>query len=279
MDLCPSAAISLTGSALKARGRRLGSPRTSLHLSFPPVRRVLLVAVLAVVMGWVVTTWWAWTLAVIGLVLFAAIAWVPRLGPWALERTRWTRLPRLGVWRGWRASLALLAGALVLLIAGSSIAPGPSTTALACSPKPCAQYNGLQLTVTKVERNWSPPGRGGLPAPTPRPGFSYVRVQFELTAKSGEHEFSSGQLRLKDALGFEQRPETVSFFELIEEVITTVTGATIKARSCELPSTRIAQGGQFGPKHLCFQVGGSPHGALLLLWQPRGAPWLEIPLN
>lgn len=74
-----------------------------------------------------VATWWFWVFALFGVLVIAAIAWVPRVGTVVLAWTGWVRLPMVGTIRGWKATAALLLLSVLVLVVGVSVAPRPPT--------------------------------------------------------------------------------------------------------------------------------------------------------
>ena len=132
---------------------------------------------------------WPWALLYLGLLVLAAVAWVPRLGPLVLDRVGWRRLPRVGQLSGARASLVLLGLILLAATANAAIRPSVASlssaeqgqqpfatvaaTSIMSTPAATAAAATLPATATPVPTRIASPASvvTAAPTPTPRPSF------------------------------------------------------------------------------------------------------------
>ena len=136
--------------------------------------------------------------------------------------------------------------------ATSSPSSSIHVTALpACSPAPCADYQGLTMRAT-VNRNYTS-AAGGL---------HVVRVVMNFTDSTGEHSPGAGaSFGLRDSLG--------SWHDVLDHQVGRLSDPT-----CGDPSTlatvTLGPGGKYGPIALCFQAAGSTIDPVMLAWGADG---------
>lgn len=119
----------------------------------------------------------------------------------------------------------------------------------ACSPAPCASYNGLVMRVTAVDRNYHP-----VPY-----GFHMVRITVTFEDVRGEQQ-----------LGFDLGKRTDDGFALRDPLGTWhgSPGVPGVISGCNAPGwdATLAPGATYGPFTLCISVAGPVNGPLLLYW-------------
>jgi hypothetical protein len=137
--------------------------------------------------------------------------------------------------------------------APATATPSPWTTQSlpACSPQPCAGYNGMILHILSVNKNYR----------TWVNGFHMVRISVTHQDVSGEQLADpTNEFALRDAVGVWQ--QTGSW--LIGEG---PVGCLDPAEGSIRPTT-MAPGASIGPFSICFQAGGASSAPLVLSWQP-----------
>lgn len=133
----------------------------------------------------------------------------------------------------------------------SSRSPNPP-----CHPRPCAELEGFQLTVTEVNRN------AAIADTRAEAGNHFVTMKVTLSNESRQKRTANPiDFKLRDAVGQEH-------------------GITLAAPPCEgWQAVDLIPGASVGPKLLCFQAAGDPSRPLVLIWSPGlFAPRIEIPL-
>lgn len=151
-------------------------------------------------------------------------------------------------WRGVLIVGGLMAAAL---IAWGAFAISHRGAGNGCDPAPCATADGLTAYVTSVDRTPALlPGHAGPPA-----GKHNVLVWVRWSSAATD-------AKTVDSFAFALiGPDRLQ------------SGSELSCTGQQgwesWSSVTIANGGQFGPKPYCFEVGGDPAGSLELVWSPN----------
>jgi hypothetical protein len=169
-------------------------------------------------------------------------------------------------------NIALGCGGLVVLIIiiavaaggsknspGSGGNPGNNGSATSCSPAPCGNADGEQVSVSGLNRN--------LPADEfdkPEAGNHFVALNVTFVNNSTDSKATNPyDCKLRDAAG---NTHDIAF------------SANPVCNTWQ--AVDLGKGSTLGPKPLCFEAGGAPAGALTLVWTPGffNSP-IDIPLQ
>lgn len=190
------------------------------------------------------------TLSPDGAYIWNGTKWIPNApGPWiAPPPKKGHGLRNAGF--GCLGCIGLLViGIIALAALGNSLGgrtSGSNSPGTGCSPKPCANANGVTVSVSNLNRN-AP--LGGLFIP-PEKGNHLVLMEMTMhNGSSAKQTAGPFNFKLRDAAGLEH---DVTFSD---------------APGCVLwQPVDLTPGATLGPKPLCFQAFGDPNGRLTLLW-------------
>jgi hypothetical protein len=179
------------------------------------------------------------------------------------------------------ASLVMLwtagcASAQVPVSVRPSVRVVPVATSAPCSPKPCALVDGLQISVSDLERSAVAPAGA-----TDRPPQShYVRLRLSFVAVSGDHTvWDPGAFMLIDQEGPDSMTSSAPGVSLSHQYAhrDNFCGATPPSTgsgggNIGPPLAQLKPGQRFGPFQMCFWVRGSVNQRLTYAWWPFNAP-------
>jgi len=162
--------------------------------------------------------------------------------------------------------------------ARASAKVAPLATSEACSPRPCALVNGLQINISDLERD-APRPSGGL---TPPADTHYVRLRVSFLAAAGDHSVldpRSFTPSLIDEGGPDSMtsggPEASFSYQLANPDNYCGAAPPSLGPGGGNPAPPLAQlksGQRFGPLQLCYWVRGPVSQHLTFAWVPFNWP-------